>query len=100
MIRGGPLSRRLIEILRVLARELIEQGYDADDVVSKANLFDIDFLAVTEELSTPEISRQIDDAEMDTIRVLLSYILIKESELDLEEIYTFIFGKGKQLVWH
>jgi predicted ABC-type ATPase len=97
---GGTLSRRLIEVLRVLARELIEQGYDADDVVSKASLFDIDFLAVTEELSAPDVARHIDEAELDTIKVLLSYILIKESELDLEEIYTFVFGKGKQLVWH
>lgn len=100
MIEGGPLSRRVIEVLRVLAKELIERGYDAEDILSKATTFDIDFLAVTEELSEPDVVRHIDDAELDTIKVLLSYILIKESELDLEEIYTFIFGRGKQLVWH
>ncbi len=94
------MPRRLIDLLRGLARELIEQGYDADDIIDRASLFDIDFLAVTEELSTPEVTRHIDDAELDTIKVLLSYILIKESDLDLEEIYGFVFGKGKQLVWH
>ena len=60
----------------------------------------LSFSWVTEELSAPDVARHIDEAELDTIKVLLSYILIKESELDLEEIYTFVFGKGKQLVWH
>ncbi|MGO9613455.1 MAG: hypothetical protein ACLPX5_10520 [Dissulfurispiraceae bacterium] len=94
------MVKRLIDVLRVLARELINDGYDADDIVEKISMFDIDFLAVEEALSAPEVATHIDDAELDTIKVLLAYILIRDSDLEIEEIYSFVFAKGKQLVWH
>ncbi len=90
----------MIDVLRVFARQLIEEGYDADDVLKKVSRYDIDFLSVQEELSASEASKRIDDAELDTIKVLLAYILMKDTELELEEIYAFIFGTGKQIVWH
>jgi len=93
------LARRLIDVLRVLAKELIEKGYDADDAVKKISVFDIDFLTVKEELVTLELSRYVDEAELDTIRALLSYVLMKETELDTEEIYAFAFGKGRRITW-
>lgn len=93
------MARRLIDVLRVLAKELIEKGYDADDALKKISVFDIDFLTVKEELVTLELSRYIDEAELDTIRALLSYVLMKETELDTEEIYAFTFGRGRQITW-
>lgn len=47
-----------------------------------------------------ELLKYIDDAELDTIKTLLVYVLIKETELDVEEIYAFIFGDGKQIIWN
>ncbi|MCL4458150.1 MAG: hypothetical protein M1147_11810 [Nitrospirae bacterium] len=93
------MARRLIDMLRVLAKELIEKGYDADDALKKISVFDIDFLTVKEELVTLELSRYVDEAELDTIRALLSYVLMKETELDTEDIYAFTFGKGRQITW-
>jgi hypothetical protein len=94
------LAKRFIDILRMLAKDLIEKGYDADDALKKISVFDIDFLTVKEELLTLELSQYIDDAELDTIRALLSYVLIKETELDIEEIYAFVFGRGRQIIWN
>ncbi|BCB95976.1 hypothetical protein JZK55_08980 [Dissulfurispira thermophila] len=94
------MAKRFIDILRLLARDLIEKGYDADDALKKIGVFDIDFLMVKEELMTMELSRYIDDAELDTIKALLSYILMKETEMDIEEIYAFVFGKGRQITWN
>jgi hypothetical protein len=94
------LAKRFIDILRLLARDLIEKGYDADDALKKISVFDIDFLMIKEELMTMELSRYIDDAELDTIKALLSYILMKETEMDTEEIYAFIFGRGRQITWN
>lgn len=93
------MARRFIDILRMLAKDLIEKGYDADDALKKISVFDIDFLTVKEELLTLELSQYIDEAELDTIRALLSYVLMKETELDVEEIYAFIFGRGRQIIW-
>lgn len=94
------MARRFIDILRMLAKDLIEKGYDADDTLKKISVFDIDFLTVKEELLTLELSQYIDDSELDTIRALLSYVLMKETELDTEEIYAFIFGRGRQITWN
>lgn len=87
-------------MLRVLARELIDKGYDADDMIKKVSAFDIDFLTVKDELLTLELSRFIDDTELDIIRALLAYILMKDTDLETEEVYAFIFGKGRQITWN
>lgn len=94
------MAKRFIDILRMLAKDLIEKGYDADDALKKISAFDIDFLTIKEELLALELSPYIDDAELDIIKALLSYVLIKETELDTEEIYAFIFGKGRQITWN
>ncbi|MEW5744277.1 MAG: hypothetical protein AB1805_02375 [Nitrospirota bacterium] len=94
------MAKRLIDILRVLAKELIEKGYDADDMMKKVSAFDIDFLTVKEELTMMELTKFIDDSELDTIRALLAYILMKDTDLETEEIYAFIFGRGRQITWN
>ena len=94
------MAKRLIDMLRVLAKELIDKGYDADDMLKKVSAFDIDFLTVKDELVTLELTKYIDETELDTIRALLAYILMKDTDLDTEEIYAFIFGRGRQITWN
>ncbi|HXX80272.1 MAG TPA: hypothetical protein VEI46_01895 [Thermodesulfovibrionales bacterium] len=45
-------------------------------------------------------SLYLDEEELDAIRSLLIYILMKNTRLDKEEIYTYIFGEGKKILWH
>lgn len=45
-------------------------------------------------------SLYLDDEELDAIRSLLIYILMKNTRLDNDEIYTYIFGGGKRILWH
>jgi hypothetical protein len=94
------LQKKILDILRILARELIEKGYDAEDALNKIDIYDIDFLSLKDELVTMELSQYTDEAELDAIRALLSYILMKETELDTEDIYAFTFGKGRQIIWN
>ncbi|HWR89436.1 MAG TPA: hypothetical protein VN260_04195 [Dissulfurispiraceae bacterium] len=94
------MAQRFINVLRGLARELIEKGYDAEDVVRQISFIDIDFLTIKEELMKLEVSNNIEEAELDTIRALLAYILLKETELEIEDIYAFVFGRGRQITWN
>ena len=94
------MARRFIDVLRVLAKDLIEKGYNADEAFKKINTFDIDFLTVKEELTMMEMARFIDEAELDTIKALLTYILMKDTDLEAEEIYAFVFGHGRQIIWN
>ena len=45
-------------------------------------------------------SLYLDDEELDAIRSLLISILMKNTRLDMDEIYTYIFGEGKRILWH
>jgi hypothetical protein len=42
----------------------------------------------------------LEEEELDEIKALLVYILMKDSPLDREDIYTSIFGEGKRITWH
>jgi hypothetical protein len=42
----------------------------------------------------------LDDEELDAIRALLVSILMKDTRLDKEEIYVYVFGEGKKILWH
>lgn len=94
------MAKRLIDIIRVFARELLEQGYDIDYALKKMSIFDMDFTSLTEDLLELELTNSIDELELDTIRVLLAYILINDTDLDIEVIYSFVFGSGRQIVWN
>ncbi len=94
------MSRKLVDLLRVLAKEVIEKGYDADDALQKINVVDIDFISVKEDLQVLEMSKHIDDAELDTIKALLTYILMRDSDLESEDVYAYIFGRGRQIIWN
>ena len=41
-----------------------------------------------------------DEDDLDEIKSLLAYILMKNTELDSERIYSYIFGEGKRILWH
>jgi hypothetical protein len=40
------------------------------------------------------------DAELDDIKALLVSLLIKNTSLDRDEIYSYVFGDGKQIIWN
>lgn len=42
----------------------------------------------------------LDDDELDALRALLVSILMKDMNLDKEEIYTYTFGGGRRILWH
>jgi hypothetical protein len=42
----------------------------------------------------------LDEDELDAIKALLASILMKDTHLDKEDIYTYIFGDGKRILWH
>ncbi|MCX8030140.1 MAG: hypothetical protein N3A59_00980 [Thermodesulfovibrionales bacterium] len=94
------MAKRLIDILRVFAKELLEQGYEIDYALKKISIFDMDFTTLNEDLLELELTNSIDELELDTIRILLAYILINDTDLDIDEIYSFVFSNGRQIVWN
>jgi len=94
------LSKRLIDILRVFARDLIDLEYDVEYALKKISIHDMDFVALSDDLFELETTNSIDELELDTIRLLLAYILIKDTDLDIELIYSFVFSRGRHIIWN
>ncbi|GAB5046338.1 hypothetical protein [Thermodesulfovibrio sp. TK110] len=90
---------KLIDFLRVLARQLIDNDYN-EDILKDLSLANIDLHQIKEELNFIEGSELLEREEIDMIRALLAYLLMKETELHEDDIYSFIFSKGKQIVWN
>ncbi|HWR59290.1 MAG TPA: hypothetical protein VN328_10415 [Thermodesulfovibrionales bacterium] len=42
----------------------------------------------------------LEEDELDAIRALLVTILMKDTNLDKEEIFTYIFGSGRKILWN
>ncbi|MCL0042322.1 hypothetical protein M1N07_01430 [Thermodesulfovibrionales bacterium] len=99
-LEGRKVASKLNGILKAVARELMEKGYGADDTEEKISDFDINSLAVQEELLRAETTEYTADAELDIIRAFLSSIFMRETRLDTDEIYALIFGNGRQIIWN
>jgi len=90
---------KLLDFLRVLARQLIDNDYN-EETLKDFSLLDIDLHQIKEELNFIEGSELLDREEIDMIRALLVYLLMRETDLPEDDIYSFIFSKGKQIVWN
>jgi len=42
----------------------------------------------------------LDDEELDAVKTLLVSLLMKNTPLDRDEIYAYIFGEGRRIIWN
>lgn len=42
----------------------------------------------------------LEEEDIDAIKIFLVYLLMKGTDLDVEDIYNFIFGDGKRILWN
>ncbi len=90
---------KLLDFLRVLARQLIDNDYN-EDAIKDFSVFDLDLHQIKEELNFIEGSELLEQEEIDMIRALLVYLLMRETDMHEDDIYSFIFSKGRQIVWN
>lgn len=90
---------KLLDFLRALARQLIDNDYN-DEILKNFSLFDIDLHQIKEELNFIEANELLDIEEIDMVKALLVYLLMRETDLPEDDIYSFIFSRGKQIVWN
>jgi hypothetical protein len=49
---------------------------------------------------SPDNWEHLDDEELDAVKTLLVSLLMKNTPLDRDEIYSYIFGEGKRIIWN
>jgi hypothetical protein len=47
-----------------------------------------------------DIFESLDALEHDSVRALLASVLIEETDLDIENIYSLLFQDGSAIMWH
>jgi hypothetical protein len=93
------LSKKLIKMLKMLTKDLKEAEFYSEEILESINYEEPDLIDVSEELAALESSESLDEDELDILKSLLVYILLKKSSFEKEEIYSLVFGGGKRVVW-
>ncbi len=87
-------------MLRTFSRDLKDGEFYSEELLDSLNYDVPDLFDIGEELAVIESSDTVDDDELDTLKSLLVYILIKKSAFEKEDIYSFIFGGGRKITWN
>jgi hypothetical protein len=94
------LSKKLLKILRMMSKDLKDTEFYSEEILDTIHYDEPDLFDIGEELAVLESSDSLDEDELDIVKSLLVYILIRKSSFEKEDIYSLVFGGGKRIVWN
>ncbi len=94
------MFRKFRTILQMIARELIEENLSMDEAVSKFRAYDFNITELNNDLRELERLNITNDEEIDALKALLSYLMVKNTDMDIDDIYITIFGNEERITWH
>ncbi|MBF0344077.1 MAG: hypothetical protein HQL06_07585 [Nitrospirae bacterium] len=94
------MQRKFMTILKIIASEIVANDLDFDELNIKMNIKDYDLSGLNEDLRDLESLDILSEEDIDTLKAFLSYVVVKDTYMDSDDIYTIIFGKGKRILWH
>lgn len=94
------MSKKLFKILRMITKDLTELEIYSDEILETVHCEDPDLFDISDELAVLESSGTLDEEELDILKSLLVYILIRKSSFEKEDIYSLVFGGGRGIVWN
>jgi len=94
------LTQKLLRVLRTISTDRDDIEIDSDRLLESVDYEEEDLADIWEELEEIEVTEQVDEIELDILRALLVYILIRDSSYEKEDIFSFIFGNGRRILWN
>jgi len=94
------LTQKLLRILRMISTDMDDIEIDSERLLEGIDYEEEDLTEIWEELEDLETSEQVDEIELDILKALLVYILIRDSAYEKEDIFSFVFGSGRRILWH
>jgi hypothetical protein len=73
---------------------------DSERLLDTIDYEEEDLVDISEELEELESLQNLDEVELDILKALLVYILIRDSGYEKEDIFSFIFGSGRRITWN
>ena len=94
------MSKKLLKILKMISKDLKDREFISDDILEALDYDETDIMDIGEELENLEFYDYLEDDELDILRGLIAYILMKDSSREKEEIFSLIFAGGRRIVWN
>jgi hypothetical protein len=94
------LSKKLLKILRMISKDLKDTEFYSEEILDTIKYDDPDLFDIGEELAVLESSGKLDEDELDILKSLLVYVLIRKSSFEKEDIYSLVFGGGRRITWN
>ena len=94
------MSKKLLKILKMISRDLKDREFVSDEMLEGLDYDETDIMDIGEELENLEFYDYLEDDELDILRGLIAYILMKDSSREKEEIFSLIFAGGRRIIWN
>ena len=94
------MSKKLLKILKMISRDLKDREFVSEEILEALDYEETDIMDIGEELENLEFYDYLEDDELDILRGLIAYILMKDSSREKEEILSLIFAGGRRIVWN
>ena len=94
------MSKKLLKILKMISKDLKDREFISDEILEALDYDETDIMDIGEELENLEFYDYLEDDELDILRGLIAYILMKDSSREKEEIFSLIFAGGRRIVWN
>ena len=94
------MSKKLLKILKMISRDLKDREFVSEEILEPLDYDETDILDIGEELENLEFYDYLEDDELDILKGLIAYILMKDSSREKEEIFSLIFAGGRRIVWN
>ena len=94
------MSKKLLKILKMISRDLRSKEFVSGEMLETLDYDESDIIDISEELENLEFYDYLEDDELDILKGLIAYILMKDSAYEKEEILSLIFAGGRRIVWN
>jgi hypothetical protein len=94
------LSKKLLKILRMMSKDLKDTEFYSEEILDTIHYDEPDLFDISEELAVLESTESLEEEELDVLKSLLVYILIRKSSFEKEDIYSLVFGGGRRILWN
>lgn len=93
------MSKKILQILRMITHNIQEGSGRPDEPMPASEYSGEDLFDIGQELDDLEFSDYLDEEELDILKALLVYLLLRDTSFEDEDIYSFVFGKGRKITW-
>ena len=84
----------------MITKDLKDKEFVSEEMLETLDYDESDIMDIGEELENLEFYDYLEDDELDILRGLIAYILMKDSSYEKEEILSLIFTGGRRIVWN